>query len=709
MPIKPLRAESALFNAHHSPVGAFATFTLGAPGASGGFGLEQALPAELSVFVGLQSAENPSQYDCLPFFQSSESEANRYDVEIEAAGATATKHHLYPFAMNQIERRFGVGSDTWQAGDLNFALYSPPHRIPDPHGESHDDARLQKVLIPSVYAELTIDNRSGQSTRTAFFGFHGKEARGYYRRLSETSGQLKGLAQSNLYAIATADPNVTEAQGFTIEDILAPEHPDNIKTGLGTHGAICFQIPAGKSRTVRFVLPFFKSGIVTTGRNCEYYYTRWWKTIEAVGDAAWNSFEFAKEASLHADDTLLSKDLSDDRSFMLAQAIRSYYGATQLFYDVDIEKPVWVVNEGEYRMMNTFDLTVDQLFFELRQNPWTVRDELNQFIERYAYEDAVRLPEDETEYPGGIAFTHDMGIANSFSRPGYSAYEKSGLKGCFSQMTHEELVNWVLCASAYIQTTDNESWLYEKASTFRRCLDSLINRDHPMEDRRNGIMGCDSSRCAGGSEITTYDSLDLSLGQARNNLYLAVKTWAAYVCLRPIFSRLHETSAIERCTKQALRAQTTLAQSKRDDGTLPAVLFEGVDSLIIPAIEGLIFPYMCGLKEALDETGEFGTLLGSLRNHHTKVMENGGGRFANGGWKLSSTSDNSWLSKIYLCQYISEAILGFVPDDRADAAHRSWLVAPENRSYAWSDQMLNGKAVGSRYYPRGVTSILWNA
>jgi hypothetical protein len=36
-----------------------------------------------------------------------------------------------------------------------------------------------------------------------------------------------------------------------------------------------------------------------------------------------------------------------------------------------------------------------------------------------------------------------------------------------------------------------------------------------------------------------------------------------------------------------------------------------------------------------------------------------------------------------------------------------WLLDPENVYFAWSDQMLEGKAVGSRYYPRGVTSVLW--
>ena len=48
-------------------------------------------------------------------------------------------------------------------------------------------------------------------------------------------------------------------------------------------------------------------------------------------------------------------------------------------------------------------------------------------------------------------------------------------------------------------------------------------------------MQLDSSRCAGGAEITTYDSLDVSLGQSRNNIYLAGKIWASYLALEKLF------------------------------------------------------------------------------------------------------------------------------------------------------------------------------
>ena len=44
-------------------------------------------------------------------------------------------------------------------------------------------------------------------------------------------------------------------------------------------------------------------------------------------------------------------------------------------------------------------------------------------------------------------------------------------------------------------------------------------------------MQCEDERCRGGGEITTYDSLDHSLGQSRYNGYLAGKMWASHVVL----------------------------------------------------------------------------------------------------------------------------------------------------------------------------------
>ncbi|HLV30026.1 MAG TPA: hypothetical protein VKY57_00515, partial [Chitinispirillaceae bacterium] len=112
-------------------------------------------------------------------------------------------------------------------------------------------------------------------------------------------------------------------------------------------------------------------------------------------------------------------------------------------------------------------------------------------------------------------------------------------------------------------------------------------------------------------------------------------------------------------------------------------------------------------KDLVDTNGPYGKLISTLKKHCETVLESKLCVFNDCGWRLSSTSDNSWLSKIILCQFIINNILKIPVDYRADQAHLNWLLDPRNSYYAWSDQMTNGLVCASRYYPRGVTSILW--
>ena len=105
--------------------------------------------------------------------------------------------------------------------------------------------------------------------------------------------------------------------------------------------------------------------------------------------------------------------------------------------------------------------------------------------------------------------------------PEYSAYELYGISGCFSHMTHEQLVNWMLCAAVYVEQSGDQAWLSRNLSILKRWLGQHAESRPSRPCARNGMMALDSSRTMGGAEITTYDSLDVSLGQARNNIYLA--------------------------------------------------------------------------------------------------------------------------------------------------------------------------------------------
>lgn len=725
---QPYTPQNIFFNAHHSPIGAFASFTLGFPGAGGGLDLELGQSPKRSVYIGLESNEG-GRYETLPFYESAAiSEAARYDVENASGSATTTdavkvasatettelpagaagpvpKKVLVPFERANISRDFAVGTDTWTAGDLTFTLYSPIRSVPDP--ETANEATLKPVLAPSVLAELTIDNTKGTRMRRAFFGYEGADAYSSMRRLNDTTN-LVGVGQGRLTGIATADPGVKSALHFSMDDILTNPLEPNWTFGLGKVGALIMDVPVGEKRTYRFAVCFYRGGYATAGLDTTYYYTRFFGNLEDVAAYTVANQSEIVAAAIQSNQLVEKEGLSADQKFMMAHAVRSYYGSTQLLDYAG--KPFWVVNEGEYRMMNTFDLTVDQLFFELQMNPWTVKNELDMFSSRYSYEDTVRLPGDETEYPGGISFTHDMGVANTLSREHYSSYELYGLDGCFSHMTHEQLVNWVLTAAVYVTQTSDHDWLSVNLPTFEACLVSMVNRDHPDEAQRNGVMGLDSSRTMGGAEITTYDSLDVSLGQARNNLYLASKCWAAYLALEKLFTDNGRAELAAQAADQAMRCAKTIVSHQTAAGYIPAVMGEDNDSKIIPAIEGLIFPHYTNCEAALDENGRFGFFIQTLKKHLKTVLVEGACLFPDGGWKISSTSNNSWLSKIYLCQFIARRILGWPWDEqgmRADAAHVQWLTHETLAIWSWSDQILSGEPIGSRYYPRGVTSILW--
>ncbi len=689
------------FNTQHAPLGAFASFTLGAKGAKGGFGLELTKPADQNIFIGLEDRTG-KRFSCLPFFDAVSDESARFDVE---GGETASKTSLHAFPDGRIRRTLLPGTDSWEAGDLTFVIHTPVMAAPDPLKSGARE--LMAAYVPALPIEVTVDNRKSNKPRRFFFGFQGSDPYRCLRCLNQTA-PVAGIANGDIFGIASDSEGVVSAQGFSVEEILAETDPFNYGFLLGPVGLLLATVPAGKKVTLKFAACFHRAGNATSGLESQYFYTRFFRNLESVAGYALKHFSSLKMRGGAFGKDFVKAKLSPARQFMLTQAVQSYYASTELL-EVDGD-PVWIVNEGEYRMINTFDLTVDQLFFEMKLNPWTVRNELDWFVKRYSYTDKVRFPGKPGEHPGGLSFTHDMGVANHFSKPGHSVYEKTGLHGCFSHMTHEELVNWVICGLVYEKQTGDAAWLAKNRSIFQKTLTSLLNRDHPDPEKRDGVMSLDSSRCSGGSEITTYDSLDVSLGQARNNLYLAVKCWGCYVGLESLFERLGDAKRASICRDQARRCAGTICASADDHGLLPAILNENVESRIIPAIEGLVVPYALGLKSALSEKGDYGHLIKALRRHLVAVLKPGICLFPDGAWKISSTSDNSWLSKIYLCQFIAERILKCVPKpamDAADEGHAGWLLREENVYWAWSDQMVSGVAKGSKYYPRGVTSILW--
>jgi len=686
------------FNTQHSPVGANASFTLGMRGKSGGLGIGLNGPALENFWIGYEDPSSAS-LRCLPFFEGAHGHAEeRFGLTPEN---TIHRPTLSAFTESAITRILDAGSDSWHAGDLTFSIHTQIPKLEDP--AENNRSELQLSLIPGLLCELTLDNTHGTETRRAFICWEGGHPQLAMRVLR--TQDMVGMAQGNQIGFFGAAVDgwmgaLAFTPGEALERIRDTALSQNRLWGLGTCGMLAFEVEPGHKKSCSLAVAFFQSGVVTAGRRCRPWYNKWWDSLEEVGWELLVNLKNLWRRSEQINTLCASWGLSEARRFMIVQALHSYYGSTQLLEDIDLpEVPLWIVNEGEYRMINTLDLTVDQLFFEMAFHPWTVRCVLDQYRKRHSYRDQL-----------GLSFAHDMGVAGVFAPIGRSAYELAGREGCFSFMSAEELVNFILCAISYVRVGGDTQWLDHQNDLLEELFASLSARCADDNGNPTGIIQKDSSQCAGGAEITTYDSLDPSLGQARLNLYLAVKCWAAWLGLYQAFERKGAEDEASTCWDNAILAgQSVLQAADPASGHIPALLDGSCTAAILPAIEGLVFPAWWGDTKMVAPDGPFATLLRVLRRHTDAALESGKCLFSDGALRLSESSDNSWLSKIFLWQVVAEKVLQLPWQgmEDADRAHRNWLLDSSNALYAFSDQFLAGKVCGSRYYPRGVTSVLW--
>jgi hypothetical protein len=722
------------FNAQHSPMGAYMSFTCGHFGSGGGVAAEIGKPAGQNLYIGVKEGprQSTSPIRCLPFFTPGSElhvPASSYEVDQHAAQPPAVHHSLAPYPKDKIQRLYGWATDAWRTPDFTFSVYTPFGPIPEPNA---DTEALKASLLPALVATLEVDNTHGDETKTAVFAidFIIPGARILEFESSGEDRSRLGFAWRRTMGVlgkVEAESDDMPGEFLAIQRWLVAEGLVDVNPvhALGTCAGLAMEVPAGTKKTLVLAIGSYLDGVVTTGLEGKYYYTRYYTSLDEVLVAALDRSADLRASSAVLDARLLNCGLSVDQQFQIAHGTRGYYGNTQLL-DVGGE-PLWIVNEGEYCMMNTLDLSVDQAFWELKHNPWVVKNILSIAARRYSYHDQVKSRGAQL-LPGGISFCHDMGINNNFSSPGNSSYELAHLKGCFSYMTQEQLCNWVLMAASYVAATRDVDWLIANRHLFEACAESMAARANP----RTGLMTYDSARCAEGKEITTYDSLDESLGQARSNTYLACKCWATWIAL-DLMSRLRVVAGEIPAEPFASLAEP-LAQAligSAIDSVIPAVLEKnnpGFASRILPVVEGLIYPaYWLTLfrswpSDAAGDAEEMLTrqlkspLVQTLQRHALKLLTDPetANLFADGGIKLSSTSNNSWMSKIAIFQYVARSILALSEADprvtailrKADAAHVRWQTDGSGY-WACSDQFVSGEAKGSRYYPRIITAALW--
>ena len=341
--------SSNSFHAHHSPMGAHASFTIGMFGANGGMALEKGTPGDQSVFIGYRSDSGKTRL--FPFYKNLTNDAERFSQD-----DTVKEQKTSEFNTDEIKRNYQWSTDQFIAPGIDFKIRTPFFSIPDPDVASND--ALKKASCPASFIEVTLSNDTDESWQ-GFFAIQGDTP---WTPLSSCKDGLRGMITRNEMGFASDDDSVSEFIDFGIEQALARTHktPNFL---LGPIGGLSFTVASGSKKTVRIAIGYYKSGEATFNRSASYWYTKHFNSIESVFSYALKEFEAFTEVAVKSDNELSAYNLSDDQKFLIAHATRSYYGSTEWL--VENEKPLWLVNEGEYLMINTLDLTIDMAFFEL--------------------------------------------------------------------------------------------------------------------------------------------------------------------------------------------------------------------------------------------------------------------------------------------------------------------------------------------------------
>jgi hypothetical protein len=706
----PVKSDP-FFMTHHSPSGAWSSFTFGLPGQGVSINHESARLENTADFL-VALSHGLGNVQALPFvFGNRDTDAELKQVSGGNSQPKAPSNNIkdrWSFINPaKIQRTLTAGVDQFSSEEMTLRVFTPHPPFPDPG--LADDESLQFACCPGILLELTVDNRAYDREAHGFMGLI-YNSRGRVRPLDwSTEGTLSGIAFSGCWAMAA---RTVAGKVYTIRDNSIA---DNVETGAkvvhngGQEGGILLIVPPGKIETLQIAFGFYHEGTATQTIDSRYYFCRYFNRVEDVCGYILDHAETIRNHCREFDETSRLNTPDPDKYRLFSQAIRAYYANSQL---TEAGGEVYYnISEGQYLWRNTMDLAADHLPFELWRHPWVVRNIIDLYIERYSYHDQIRFQDRPGENsPGGLSFTHDMGNYTSFTPRGISGYEKSNAAS-YHFMTTEELLNGIYCLTAYAIASDDLDWMGRRKPIALELLQSMENRDHVLPEKRNGILKGESLQCGErGREITTYDALDHALLDAAGNLYIAVKTICSSILLREYFLKINEVEGARRAkgmADQTAKALESFFDPARD--YFKASIHHETESKVIAAIEPFAVPLFLGLK---DRFGPYRAIMALFRKHISSCLQPGEclDRIT-GGLRLSSTSTNTWISKSILCEFVMDELFeirvsAVYPTILRELAHWAAISA---MATTISDQIQSDTrtVVGASYYPRAITASLW--
>ena len=693
--------SNAFFNTHHAPVGAWSSLTFGAPDI--GMSIDVQDPTVKKLGMMMAGMANEREIRSIGFCDMPKS----INVDLKSEGtqesdrarAERLRAEYGFFDEAEIERTLTPSKDIFTAGGITFTVHTPYGELPDP-----EQGEIPPLFcLPGILMDVTVDNTAGDVPCTAFFGMQLSDTK---KSHSFEEVGLVGHRYRGEWAFAAKE----EDGAYIVRGLDAVEHLKRGTRGIHQNGPafLCVSVPAGERRTLTLSWSVYAREGSSGTWNTTYYYNRYFANLLEGAKAVLEAADELRAMSERVDAELLHEGQDAERVGLFCQAVRGYYASTQLLLDEDGQVR-WNVGEGAYVWRNTIDLCADHITWELRRNPWIVRSLMDEFIEHYSYTDRVTFAGIEGDYPGGISFTHDMGCYFEYSPRGYSDYEhvNDTRDGFYFYMTTEELLNGIYCMAGYALHTGDTEWLTSRRELLPKLMESLENRDGFTDEMRNGILKASSTRggkC--GLESTTYDALDHSLLEAAGNLYVYIKTWCSLILLKKCCAMIGDAQTAERAERMLGKCRASVGMFRTDTQSwLKANAYRELPGAVSAAAEPLAVPHMLGV---LDENTD-PALTALLKEHSLACLQKGVCLDAQtGGLRLSSTSRNTWTSKVILTIYAMEKALGLTMPEGVVQEVVNWgHISARQSTIADQVHCDIRKAIGGVYYPRIVTSCLW--
>lgn len=659
-------------NLDHAPMGVCSTITYGYKGPTCGIGTSTGVyPYYTGVGGVLIGLSDSSGLRVLPFAAST--------------STFSTNARFFPDA--DIQRSISPCTDEHSvAGALSFAHYTPAWLMPNLSTATLNEKK--RFFQPATWLVFTIQN-TNSTAEDFYFGLPVPVTQSTF-----ANGAYRGFVQGEA-ALAVQSGTCDLLSGTQLTAVF-----DRMTNG----GAFHLTVPAGQTRTLMVVIAYYRSAVVDARTGAHYYYTSLFPSIDSVIDTAFASFSDAQLRCQQLAAAVNSAGLNPFRRFMACHALHSYMANTACLIDPQGGAHWWEV-EGFFNYINTFDLTVDHAFYASLMHPWTLRNVLDGFSGAlpgtgYSYTTPLYSPTGTQVSSQGYSFYHDMGLwPNSGTGPAYGA-----------NMGDEELQSWILSAGLYWSHTADHAWLTNNALVLQACLNSMLLRDHTNSAARDGI-----TKNINAGEITTYDNLDSSLQRSAFSGRMTVRNWACYLALNAMFSQVGDAANAATCVNMAaVTAQTIVNRWNSYRGTpgyIPALLDGSNLAATTPMIEGLAYPAAMGLTNAIDRVGgPYASMLQALSNHMAAILVPG--RCLPGGWLMTSANIITWQSKVFICQYAAETVLGITNNTVNGPVDQIHLGIQFEAGYCqgWVDAT-DGTGgyhfAGGPHYPRAVTSSLW--